>query len=575
MSETIIERRRLLQLVALTGAAQLLGAGRAEAGFEVTGEALEACDWLPGIEFTEDERLLMKRAVQSMVEGAGAMRAVPLANSVPPAMRFDPERGRPGPEVAPERAARPQRHRLHRPPASDADLAFASIADLAHLTGTRQLSSRELVRFSLDRLQPHDPRPEGASTRMGEQALPAASAADEQRAWGRASSPLHGLPWGAKDLLAARGARTTWGAVPYKDQVIDEDAAVVARLAEAGAVLTAKLSLGALAWGDVWFGGRTRNPWKLDQGSSGSSAGSASAVAAGLLPFAIGTETYGSIVSPCTRCGVTGLRPTFGRVSRQGAMALSWSMDKIGPIARSAEDCALVLDAIHGADGLDASAVSRPFAWPPERDPKSLRVGFVPELFEADATKGVEDPAQRAAVAEQQGFDRAVLQVLRDEGFRLKPVSLPSTQPLDALLAILWTEAATAFDELTRSGRDDALVRQVDWAWPNLFRAAQLVSGVDYLRANRIRSLVMDEMDAVFEQVDVYLTPSFGGQNLLLTNLTGHPLVVMPSGFSSADGTPASITITGRLFGDAEVLAVAQAYQRATGHHLQRPPLFS
>jgi len=575
MSETLLDRRRLLQLIAFAGAAQLAGAGRASAGFEVTSEAIDACEWLPGIDFTDEERALMKRAVQSTLEGMGEMRAVPLANGVPPALRFDPERGRPAASVAPLRAAEPSRHRLHHPPEAEAELAFASIADLSHLLRTKQLSSRELVAFSLERLKAHDPKLECVITLLEERGLAAAAVADEQRAWGRASSPLHGIPWGAKDLLAAEGAPTTWGAMPYKDQVLDESATVVTRLENAGAVLAAKLSLGALAWGDVWFGGRTNNPWKLEQGSSGSSAGSAASVAAGLLPFALGTETYGSIVSPCTRCGATGLRPTFGRVSRQGAMALSWSMDKIGPIARSAEDCALVLDAIHGADGLDATAVDRAYTWPPERDPKSLRIGFVAELFEGDAAAGVTDPERAAALREQQRLDAGVLQVLRDEGFRLKPVELPSKQPLDALLAILWTEAAAAFDDLTRSGRDDELVRQVDWGWPNMFRAGQLVSAVDYLNANRVRTLVMDEMDAVFEKVDVYVTPSFGGQNLLLTNLTGHPLIVMPNGFRAGDGTPTSVTMTGRLFGDADLLAVAQAYQRATDHHLLRPPLFA
>jgi len=375
------------------------------------------------------------------------------------------------------------------------------------------------------------------------------------------------VPWGAKDLLAVRGYPTTWGAAPFQDQVIDRDATVVSRLDEAGAVLVAKLSLGALAWGDVWFGGTTRNPWNLEQGSSGSSAGPAAATAAGLVGFSIGSETWGSIVSPSTRCGVTGLRPTFGAVSRHGAMTLSWSMDKLGPMCRSVEDCALVFNAIRGADGLDPTAVDRPFPWHPGIDPRRLRVGFVQSLFET-VPKDDENP-ERAR--EEHALDLEALEVLRSIGIRPAPVALPDL-PVSALSFILSAEAAAAFDELTRSGRDDELVRQIEEAWPNEFRIARTIPAVEYLQANRVRTLLMRDMARIFDEVDVYVSPSFGGDNLLLTNLTGHPAVVVPNGFPS-DGSPASLTFTGRLHGEAEVLAVAMAYQEATGHHLPRPPI--
>jgi Asp-tRNA(Asn)/Glu-tRNA(Gln) amidotransferase A subunit family amidase len=350
--------------------------------------------------------------------------------------------------------------------------------------------------------------------------------------------------------------------VPFREQRIDEDATVVSRLAAAGAVLVAKLTLGELAWGDVWFGGMTRNPWNPEQGSSGSSAGSAAATAAGAVGFAIGSETLGSIVSPCTRTGATGLRPTFGRVSRHGAMALSWSMDKLGPICRSVEDCALVLDAVRGSDGHDPSVIDAPFAWDPARDVRQLRVGYVPALFEGPPPEGRE---------EQHAHDLATLEVLRGLGITLRPFELPSL-PVAPLSLILTAEAAAAFDDLTRSGRDDQLVRQIAQAWPNVFRLAQTIPAVSYIQANRIRSMLIAEMHRLMADLDAYVVPTYGGTNLLLTNLTGHPSVVLPNGFRK-DGTPTSITFLGRLFGESEALLLAKAYQDATGFHLRRPPL--
>jgi len=324
-------------------------------------------------------------------------------------------------------------------------------------------------------------------------------------------------------------------------------------------VLVAKLTLGALAWGDVWFGGRTRNPWNTSQGSSGSSAGPGSATAAGLVGFSIGSETWGSIVSPSTRCGVTGLRPTFGRVSRHGAMALSWSMDKLGPMCRSVEDCALVLEAIRGADGKDGAAVDAPFNWSPDSDLRKIRVGFLASLFDRG---GRSDSAKNA---------RGTLAKLRDLGVELIDISLPKL-PVSALSFILNAEAAAAFDDLTRGDRDDELTRQVRVAWPNVFRRSRLIPAVEYLQANRARTLVMEETAKVFDRVDVYVAPSFGGDNLLLTNLTGHPALCVPNGFT-AGGQPTSISFIGKLYDEARLLAVGKAYQEAAGYVDRHPTL--
>jgi Asp-tRNA(Asn)/Glu-tRNA(Gln) amidotransferase A subunit family amidase len=407
------------------------------------------------------------------------------------------------------------------------------------LVRTRKVSSAELTELYLDRLKRYDPALKCVVSLTEELARKQAAAADKEIAAGAYRGPLHGLPWGAKDLIAYPGYKTTWGAGHYKDQTLDETATVAERLDNAGAVLAAKTTLGALAMGDVWFGGTTRNPWNVKQGSSGSSAGSASAVAAGLVGFAIGSETLGSIVSPCTRCGVTGLRPTFGRVSRAGCMALSWTMDKVGPIARSVEDCALVFAAVHGADGKDPTAVDRPFDWPCKRPLTDLRVGYTG------------DP------------DRDEVKVLKELGVKLVPVKLPdaAVAPLRTILSV---EAAAAFDDITRDGVTDGLGA----LWPRTFREGRFVSAVDYLRMQRVRSRVMAEMAKTMEAVDLYV----GGNDLLLTNLTGHPTVVLPNG-PTRSGSPTALTFTGRLWGETELLAVAKAYQDATGHHRKRPDM--
>jgi Asp-tRNA(Asn)/Glu-tRNA(Gln) amidotransferase A subunit family amidase len=415
----------------------------------------------------------------------------------------------------------------------------------------------------LGRLRRLDPVLHAVITYTEERALEQAERADREIAAGRYRGPLHGIPWGAKDLLAVRGYPTTWGSPIFKEQVFDEDATVVERLEKAGAVLVAKLSLGELARGDVWFGGMTRNPWNLEQGSSGSSAGSAAATVAGGVAFGIGSETLGSIVSPSTRNGATGLRPTFGRVSRHGAMTLCWSLDKLGPLARSAEDCALVFEAIHGPDGKDATVVDRPFVWNPGLDVKKLRVGYARSLFEQKPAEGQE---------EWHDLDLAALEALRGLGVELRPIELPKELPIDALRVILTAEAAAAFDELTRSGQDDRMVQQTENAWPNSFRQGQTVPAVAYIQANRVRTLLMREMDRLFADLDACVVPTFAGSGILLTNLTGHPAVVVPDGFRK-DGTPTSLTFLGRLYGEAEALALARAFQEATGFHLRHPEL--
>jgi Asp-tRNA(Asn)/Glu-tRNA(Gln) amidotransferase A subunit family amidase len=440
---------------------------------------------------------------------------------------------------------------------------------LAELMRTRRISSLALTQMYLERLKRYDPALKFVVSLTEERALAQAKEADKDIAAGHYRGPLHGLPWGAKDLLAVKKYKTTWGAGGFEDQMVDEDATVVRRLDKAGAVLVAKLTLGALAQGDVWFGGLTRNPWKTDQGSSGSSAGPASATAAGCVAFAIGSETLGSISSPSTRCGTTGLRPTFGRVPRTGAMALSWSMDKLGPICRAAEDCAIVLDAIYGPDGKDGSVHDIGYGWDATLDPKTLRIGIITADFEHRKPPENERPEQKAAREDNDRFNDAALDVIKTKlGWKLIPVKLPDL-PWQAMRPILVAEAAAAFDELTRSGRDKLLTAQSKNDWPNTFREARFIPAVEYINGNRARTLGMQGMAEVFKNVDVIVAPTFSNQ-LLITNLTGHPAVILPNGFR-ADGTPVSLTFLGDLFGESKLLAVAKAYQDATDFHRKHP----
>ena len=526
---------------------------------QITKDMLQEAEHLAGLTFTEDERALMVDGLNSYLQKYRALREVPVDNAVAPAVQFNPVVAGMTVEKKPK-YLRMSKHQVQDRPSDLEAVAFWPVTDLAHLIKSRQVSSIELTRMYLNRLKQHDPQLKCVVTLTEALALKQAKRADEEIAAGLYRGPLHGIPWGAKDLLAVKGYKTTWGAMPFKDQVFDEDATVVTRLEAAGAVLVAKLTLGALAWGDVWFGGKTRNPWAPDKGSSGSSAGPASATTAGLVGFSIGSETHGSIVSPCTVCGATGLRPTFGRVSRHGAMALSWSMDKIGPICRSVEDCALVLHAIDGPDNKDTTLVDVPFSWDVSRDIKGLKVGYVKNAFE-----------QERSDKQWQANDKTTLDVLRGLGVTLRPIELPD-YPIDSMGLILNVEAAAAFDELTRSGQDDLLVRQIKNAWPNRFREARTVPAVEYIQANRVRTLVMNAMQETLAGIDAYVCPSWVGKNLHLTNLTGHPAVVLPNGLRQ-EGTPSSISFMGRLFQEDKMLALAKTYQDATGFHLKHPTL--
>ncbi len=517
-----------------------------------------------GLEFTDAELELMVEDLDRTLESYRRLRELRLPNDVAPAIRFDPVL--PGARLpAPSSEFRYTRPRGIERPANLEEVAFWPVTHLAELVRTRQVTSRELAEMYLGRLKKHGLTLECVITLTEELALRQAARADAELARGHYRGPLHGIPWGAKDLLSVAGYPTTWGAKPYESQQLPDDAAVVRRLEAAGAVLVAKLTLGALAQGDVWFGGVTKNPWNLEQGSSGSSAGSASATVAGLVGFAIGSETLGSIVSPSTRCGASGLRPTFGRVSRAGAMALSWTMDKLGPLCRSAEDCALVLHAIQGADAGDPTARDVAFDWDAGRPISELRVGYYRSGFEAERER---DP-------EWKTFDERSLEVIRGMGIDPVPVDTPDDLPIGAMRIILSAEAGAAFQELTLSGRDDLLVRQTRGAWPNTFRKAQLIPAVEYIQANRLRTIAMERFARAMEGIDVVVTPSFGGSMLLLTNLTGHPQVVVPNGYRSEDGTPTSISFVGGLYRDAEALRLAKAYQEATDFHRRHPPGFT
>lgn len=525
----------------------------------VTRDMLIGAEGVIGVAFTDAERDLMLNSLNSALQSYTSLHGVTLDNGVVPAVLFNPVI----PGVQPPRQAPARRPRAAPTvpmPSSEADLAFLPVAHLAALVRARKVSSAELTQAYLRRLQRFDDTLKCVITLTEERALQQARTADQEIARGRYRGPLHGIPWGAKDLLAVPGYPTTWGSPIYREQRLTEPATVVERLDAAGAVLVAKLSLGELAQGDVWYGGMTRNPWKTDQGSSGSSAGAASATVAGLVGFSIGSETLGSIVSPSTRCGATGLRPTFGRVSRHGAMALSWTMDKLGPICRGVEDCALVLEAIAGPDGKDLTVHDRPFSWDASRDVKTLTVGYLKEAFDRDR------PGKE--------FDDATVDTLRRIGFDLQPITIPGDLPLGALRIILNAEAGAAFQELVLSGKDDQMVQQTRNAWPNSFRSAQLIPAVEYIQANRVRTMVMQQLETVMRGVDCFVTPSFGGNVLLLTNLTGHPTVVLPNGYRE-DGTPVSVSFVGRLFGEAETLAAALRYQEATDFHTKHPPGFT
>ncbi|MBZ5525733.1 MAG: amidase [Acidobacteriia bacterium] len=579
----------------------------AEEKGKVTREMIDNAAKIADVPIADEYKNMMLETLNGYTQSYDAIYALKIPNSVAPAVIFDPVPL--GMKLS--TVKRPMKISVAAAgavPKNLEDVAFYSLRQLAELVRTRKVSSTALTDMYLARLKRYDPTLKFVITLTEERARAQAKECDKEIAAGKYRGPLHGIPWGAKDLLAVKGYRTTWGAGGFEQQMIDEDATVVQRLDAAGAVLVAKLTLGALAQGDKWFGGMTRNPWNPLQGSSGSSAGPASAAAAGCVGFAIGTETLGSISSPSTRCGTTGLRPTFGLVPRTGAMALSWSMDKIGPICRSVEDCALVLHAIYGPDGHDRSIRNAAFNWDATLDWRKLRVGFLKTDFEfqppappepkeekeltpEEKKKRDEDRADtayfRAARQYDRQFNDVALAKLKSMGVNLIPVEMPK-HPYQAMRTILLAEGAAAFDDLTRSGRDKLLTSQAPFDWPNTFRAARFIPAVEYIQANRARTMAIEAVAKVFEQVDVIVAPTQGLQ-LVITNLTGHPAVILPNGLRGDDapkpqmrdgelqpggpGTMTSLTFLGQLYGEEKLLALAKAYQDATGFHLKHPKI--
>lgn len=524
----------------------LLVAGKPDAE-AITVTIVNEAAKLTGISFTTAEEDSMLNTLTEQRSAFQALHELKMANAVAPSMVFNPL---PPEYTFPDRADAFRLKPAGRValPADRDELAYYSVRQLGELIRTRQLTSVELTRFFLDRIRKYNPQLLFAVTITDALALQQASRADAELKAGKYRGPLHGIPFGAKDLLAVKGYPTTWGSNAYKEQQFSEDATVIRRLEAAGAVLVMKTTLGELAQGDVWFGGRTRNPWNTTRGSSGSSAGTASAVAAGCLPFGIGSETLGSIVSPSTECGVTGLRPTFGRVPKTGAMALSWTMDKLGPIARSVEDCAIVFQAIQGPDKQDLSVIAAPFDYHPLTTLKGLKIGFI----EADFGSRNRNRAN----------DSVTLATLKTLGAELIPIALPEL-PYGAMRIMLSAEAGSAFQDLVLSNRDDLLVRQNKGAWPNTFRSAQFIPATEYLNASRARSVLIQQLHEKLKGLDLYISPT-SGTNLTATNLSGHPCVVLPNGLNRTN-LPASITFMGQLFGEGKLLAVAQLYQEYVG----------
>jgi len=448
-------------------------------------------------------------------------------------------------------------------PANKNDLAFYTIEQLASLIKNKKISSLALTQFFIERIKTWGDTLQCVISLQEEIAYAQAKKVDAELAQGKYRGLLHGIPYGLKDLFAVKGTKTTWGAAPYQNQTIDEDAFVYTKLREAGAVLVAKFTLGALARGDYWFGGRTKNPWNLNYGSSGSSAGSTSATVAGLVPFAIGTETWGSIVSPSTTCGATGLRPTFGSVSRSGAMALSYSLDKVGPICRSAADAAIVFNYIHGTDGKDGSAVNLPFNYTPNKDIKKLKIAYAKNYFDK-----IKDTSRN---------EFKVLEEFKKLGVQLIPVNFPDSgiYNFEIMDVVIGAESAAQFDEMTRLNIDDILTRQTKYDWPNSFRTNRFIPAVEYINAQRHRYTLMQKVNEVMQQYDVIICPSRGdGNQSAITNLTGNPVVCVPTGFDKKLNLPTGISFVGNLYDEATILSIAQAYQKATNWDEAHPALF-
>jgi Asp-tRNA(Asn)/Glu-tRNA(Gln) amidotransferase A subunit family amidase len=562
-----IDRRSFVKLIPAAGAAGMTiaegkvanaTAQQPQQSQRITQEMLSTAEKLIGIELTDAHAAMALPGVNRNLGNYEALRQIDLPLDTEPAIAFHP--ALPGKRLNATRT-RPRMSKVELPKFNSIEeLAFATVMQLSELVRTKQVSPVELTKMYLERLKRYGPKLLCVVTLTEELALKQAEEAEREIKRGRYRGPLHGIPCGVKDLFATKGIKTTWGAEPFRDQLIDYDATVVERLHNAGAVLVAKLSMGALAMGGRWYAGMTRNPWQPEEtniGSSGSSAGSASATSAGLVGFSIGTETLGSIISPSVRCGVTGLRPTYGRVSRYGAMGLSWTMDKIGPICRGVEDCALVLEAIYGPDNRDISVEDVPFNWNAELPISKMRIGYVKAEFERG------DDARKK-------MNQEALEALRQVGAKLEPVELPqfSTQ---SLRIILNAEAATAFDDITRDGRVNQLSGQNAGDWPNSFRTARFIPAVEYIRAQRARTLLMRKMDALMANWDVFVTTGSGSSSLTTTNLTGHPAVVTPCGF--INNLPQGIMFTGNLYDEAAPLRLGLAYEQATKWHTMHPKL--
>ncbi len=520
---------------------------------------IPAAERVIGLEFKPAERDSLFDDVKSNMKVYQKMRQYKLDNSVPlstwqnpvlPGMKFNMKQN-------------PVKWNLPKDldvPANKNELAFYNILQLASLIKNKKISSVELTKFFIERLKKFGDTLQCIISITEDIAMQQALQADNEIAAGKYRGPLHGIPYGLKDLFAVKGTKTTWGAAPYKDQAIDEDAFVYTQLKNAGAVLIAKFTLGALAMGDYWYGGRTKNPWNLKRGSSGSSAGSTAATVAGLVPFAIGTETLGSIISPSNVCGATGLRPTFGSTSRTGAMALSYSLDKVGPICRSAEDAAVVFNYLHGTDGLDQCAVNMPFNYTGKTDFSKLKIAYAKNYFDKGDTLGNE---------------MKVLDVYRKLGADLVPVDFPDSTVynFDIVGIIIGAECAAQFDELTRSDMDDMLTRQRKGDWPNQFRSSRFIPAVEYINAYRHRYILMQKVNEVIKNYDAFICPTYGGNQLSITNLTGHPAVIFPTGINK-NNLPTSITLIGKLYDEATLLAIAKAYQNATDFNKQHPEMF-
>lgn len=527
-----------------------------ESGF--TKKDIKHSQKLIGLEFEKDRIDTMYAYLQENKAGLDSLRKYPIPYETFPAVQFNPH---PIGFQFPEKQENPD-FLIPKEVSLPADLeevAFYTIPQLASLIQQRKITSEELTRMYIDRIKRYDGKLQSVITLTEELALKQAKQADQDIAAGNYKGILHGIPYGIKDLMAVKGYPTTWGTAPYKDQVIDADAWVVRKLEEQGAVLVGKLVSGELARGDVWFGGKTKNPWDLSQGASGSSAGSGAATSAGLVAFAIGTETLGSITAPASRTGITGLRPTYGRISRQGVMSLSWSMDKIGPLARSAEDCEIVFNALYGKDPADPSTNDVPFNQV-KKSLSEMKVAYLKKDIDSDTT------ASGANI-------RSTLEVLKSMGVDPTPIELPSGFPYDVFDIILRAEAGAFFDELVRSGRVDLMTEQGKSSRANSLRQSRFIPAVEYLQANRQRQLLIESIYQLFKDYEVIIAPSDKGRQLLITNLTGHPAISVPNGFDKK-GRPTSFTLLGNLYDEGSILAFARAFQQATDFEEKHPPLF-